>query len=1538
MGIQNRDGALYFATGMDTTGLHKGKQEVIGIIKSMAGQITSFDIFGGIGVSAGIAFAQAAKNSYDFSKEFDKNMREVMTISSAVSGNFEGYKEQVIKMTTEIPVAATESAKALYQIVSAGHDGAAGMKILEASAKAAIGGVTETATAADAITTLINAYKLSADDAGKVSDELFMTAKLGKTTFGELGQSIAQVAPIASAYGVEMEQVLAAVATLTKSGTPTAQAMTQIRASIIGVSKYLGDGAFATRTFQEALREVAEEAGGSESALRGMITETEAITGILGLTGIKAQAAADDLDSLNSSVGATEDAYKKMAQGTDAQLQLLQNNVIAYLRPMGEEIMKTVSGIAGALNEAFGNGDAQAALKLLGELLVTAAGAFIAYKTSIIVSTAAKKVYMAVLRQAVLEKQLEQVAILNGITLEKAATASQLRNIAIRKMLVSTIKIQTAALLKNAAALLTNPYVLATAAIVSLGYSIYKLTTYTTDAEKAMRRVADANKEFEKSVASEQITIDRLFGRLKAATEGTKEYENAKKAIIAKYGQYLDGLDSETKSLKNVEAAYRAISEAAIQSARDRAIEAATAKASDTYEEGRAENMAKIKKLMEEKFGAMDGTKYFLQLRNEIDTGKGLSKEMEEVVKSFEKTKTIATPGGRATTYQFNDVDVYISKIRKGKEVFKTEMKEIDAVMGSATPETPKSLEALNSELEISRKKLEDLKRVRPGLFTDKEIADQEAYIAKIRNSIKALEDQNIVNEKKNAEAKKTVEWYDAEIKKLKELQGKADSSKGYKNDKGEQVLGFDDYQKKIKELEKGKESITGKMSKDIADTKKAYESLGRVITESELKLQEDQLAVMEEGKSKRLAQSKLEYDRRQIEIQKEMQDLDKQYKDAGKGGLTDADKKRFSDMNMTNDAAWKKRDSDINDEYTKQIEEHTKALADVFVSEEQRKISAIQERYRQEKEWADKQLKGGGMNESQHSEYIIKINEAEAYEQMDSLLEKYKTFAQQLQEIEEESAAEINTLKDARNKAQTESERKNLNESIALAEKAKQAAISNLKADELMKSADWSKLFGDVEQLTARQIGVLTTGLREKAQKLYDAKEINAEAYFSMLDRIGQAEKQALQKNPFLALATSAKKVFSDIGDKSAEKSEKATEDWQDFGEAAAASLGLFAQALEGVGQIAESLGVEDQLQDTLDAIVSIASGAGELAAGIASGNIAGMITGSVNLLTSVFNAFNKDKKHEKKIQSIQKEVGGLERAYDSLGKAIDKSYSSQKVGLIDQQEANLKKQQELLKQQIAEEEAKKKTDQGKIDEWKNQIEDLNEEIAEMKDRRIEAIMGKDIQSAIDDFANAYAEAWAAGEDKRKAIKDVVRDMIKGAVKEMIKMRMNPEVTKLMEFLSTAVTNGIDSTEQGIIDRMTENIYQAAEAATKGLEQFLDDPEKDDEAQKEAGLAGAVRREMTEETASELTGLFRSYYDLCKLQLGVNTDSLDVHRACLLNIQDILKVNYMIEHNTARMVEEQQSTNDKLGKVEKRLGSIESNTKPEQSARALGY
>lgn len=535
MGIQNKDGALYFATGIDNTGLYKSRREAIGIIKAMADEITSFDVFGGIGISAGIAFARAAKESYDFEKRFQKAMLEVATLSKEVDGSLTEYMNRVMDMIRDIPIAGDEAAKALYQIVSAGHDGANGMEILEVSAKAATGGLTETATAADAITTILNAYGMQADKAKSVSDKLFTTVRLGKTTFGELGTSIAQAAPIAASFGISLDDVLAAVATITKQGVPTSEAMTKIRAAILGTANQLGDAAFQGRTFQEALQLIYDKADGSATKMKELLGTDEALQAALALTGKNAKGASKDLAELGNSAGAAETAFKKMNDSTENQLVLLRNNITAALRPMGEEIMKQVAGIAESFNNAFSNGDLVNTLSTLQDLLVVGATAWGSYRVAVLLAAQA---------------ELYQQGLAKGWTLSMQLQANWLNIVSKAKEILA---MKTKAL---NAIMAKSPYMLIATAIAALGYAIYKHITYVSEAEKANRKLNESYNECIALQLKEKRALDDVFSALARAKEGTEERRKVINLINGQYGSYLSNMLTEKSSAEEIKSAY----------------------------------------------------------------------------------------------------------------------------------------------------------------------------------------------------------------------------------------------------------------------------------------------------------------------------------------------------------------------------------------------------------------------------------------------------------------------------------------------------------------------------------------------------------------------------------------------------------------------------------------------------------------------------------------------------------------------------------------------------------------------------------------------------------------------------------------------------------------------------------------------------------------------------------------------------------------------------------------------------------------------
>ncbi|KAA4078772.1 phage tail tape measure protein [Bacteroides ovatus] len=717
MGIQNKDGALYFATGIDNSGLYSGRQEAMGIIKAMAGEITAFDVFGGIGISAGIAFTQAAKEAYNFEKQFQQSMKEVATLSSGIKGSLTDFMNSVIDMTREVPVGAVESAKALYQIVSAGHDGADAMNILKVSAKAAIGGVTETATSADAITTILNAYKKGASEAENISDMLFTTAKLGKTTMGELGRSIAQAAPIASSFGIDIEDVLAAVVSITKQGVPTAEAMTKIRAAIMGTANHLGDAAFSGRSFQEALQLIYNEANGSTTKMKELLGTDEALQAALMITGQNAVGAASDLDQMKNASGAAEAAFKEMSSSAENQMKLLGNNITAALRPLGKEILKEISSAAQSMNEAFNDGSAQEALKNIGALIVVVTTALAGYKGSILAVSTAKQVYAAV--TAIVNKQRAIEAA--DLVLKKGLYAIEAtmiaKNTSARILLTKAIKAQTIAQLKNAAAMLTNPYVLAAAAFAGLGYAIYKCATAETDSERAMRKHNATMETQKKNLDDLKSKAEGFLSVIRDETSSQSEKLEAYKQLQSIMPNVLKNLDLEKLKTMDLTDAKRLLNEEAYKQyvmgikvkavMKQEELDAATAewqKAIDEVEKNRKEGVEdpglsiKIGRLAKKKNEATEAVRL---AKEEVEKINEIQKKAKE--EQDKEDKKAAIQNRAFWTKQKEDATKALESIASAqkKQMDAGKFKGIDSAVVKSYKENVKKLKEAEKELKV---------------------------------------------------------------------------------------------------------------------------------------------------------------------------------------------------------------------------------------------------------------------------------------------------------------------------------------------------------------------------------------------------------------------------------------------------------------------------------------------------------------------------------------------------------------------------------------------------------------------------------------------------------------------------------------------------------------------------------------------------------------------------------------------------------------------------------------------------------------------
>ena len=310
--------------------------------------------------------AFVAKSIMEF-VEFEEKMNEVFTLLPDQSRAAERKMTQDAKnLAREFGILPNEVVPALYQAISAGVPKENVFDFMAVASKAAIGGVSTVETAVDGLSTAMNTYgqeNLSAKDA---ADAMFTAVKLGKTNFELLSGSMSTVLPVAKAMGVDFDQVMAAVATLTKQGVPTAQAMTQIRAAMQALgspttrqSEYLQSLGVDTEKLKAALagpnglavamQMMEKAAAGDNEKLRKMVGSVEALQGILGVTARGGLIMAESMDAMGKKAGANEVAYNKMNESLKRTFEALKATVSVGLTNAGAAFSRLLVSMGPAL-------------------------------------------------------------------------------------------------------------------------------------------------------------------------------------------------------------------------------------------------------------------------------------------------------------------------------------------------------------------------------------------------------------------------------------------------------------------------------------------------------------------------------------------------------------------------------------------------------------------------------------------------------------------------------------------------------------------------------------------------------------------------------------------------------------------------------------------------------------------------------------------------------------------------------------------------------------------------------------------------------------------------------------------------------------------------------------------------------------------------------------------------------------------------------------------------------------------------------------
>lgn len=307
-------------------------------------------------IGKGIGFIKnQLADTIEVGRLFERNWANATTQMNLSAEAMDGMRRQLLNLSPTLG-SATELADGMYEVISAGVPAGEAIEFLGNAAKSAKAGFTDSRTAIDALTTVINAYGLSAGDATRVSDMMFESVKRGKQTYAEMATSLGTVVPIASQVGLGFDQVAAAMATLTRQGIDANTATVQLRQIMVSVlnpsreaektAKALGlefnATALATKGLNGFLADVMTKTKGDSEALTQLFGNVRALTGVMALGGAQAKNFANDLDAMKTSTGQTDLAFQKQMNTLDFWMTTAKNSIeklkISFFQGFAEPI------------------------------------------------------------------------------------------------------------------------------------------------------------------------------------------------------------------------------------------------------------------------------------------------------------------------------------------------------------------------------------------------------------------------------------------------------------------------------------------------------------------------------------------------------------------------------------------------------------------------------------------------------------------------------------------------------------------------------------------------------------------------------------------------------------------------------------------------------------------------------------------------------------------------------------------------------------------------------------------------------------------------------------------------------------------------------------------------------------------------------------------------------------------------------------------------------------------------------------------------
>lgn len=299
----------------------------------------------------------------------------------------------------------------------------------------------------------------------------------------------------------------------------------------------------------------------------------------------------------------------------------------------------------------------------------------------------------------------------------------------------------------------------------------------------------------------------------------------------------------------------------------------------------------------------------------------------------------------------------------------------------------------------------------------------------------------------------------------------------------------------------------------------------------------------------------------------------------------------------------------------------------------------------------------------------------------------------------------------------------------------------------------------------------------------------------------------------------------------------------WENFANVTAIASNVaqgLSDAYSSIKDMATALGADtdsdtwDNIGALVDTLNAVTSGIDKFAQSAVKGDIGGMLSGAVSIITKPFTIWSElhDKKLQKDIEASQKYAQQLKNIYSRVGEQIEYALGSGRNVLTDDIQSDINSlqkytklankagansakysalaakyqarvdaynkggaygyQRQLLTEQLDELERQKADAENMKNKSEEDIEQYTEDIAELKQQILEyaeetanTLYGIDFTSWAESIGDSLVSAFAEGTDAAEAFDDAVTDILQSLVSKMVSVDIvEPLMSDLRQYL----------------------------------------------------------------------------------------------------------------------------------------------------------